>query len=157
VSYILRLQFPVLKSTHVYIKDEIALLKTINMIRQGGVNNLQVRILIYNHSLIHHSINLRLFVQIITDFDLTITKQHIDGRHVLSSFGKQMIIYCIKTTGGDLSWTVLTNSLIFFTSVVMLELRFIIKGVSTWPDILLMVDSLEFQDKNSNTKMSRLQ
>ncbi|KAL6265418.1 hypothetical protein P5V15_002214 [Pogonomyrmex californicus] len=58
-------EFPALKSKHVYIKDEIALLKTINTIRNDGANNLQV----------------------VTDFDLTVTKQHINGTHVLSSFG----------------------------------------------------------------------
>lgn len=84
---ILRLQFPALRSRHVYVRDEIALLKTINAIRQGGANNLQVRAPIYT-TLIQHSTHLRLLVQIVTDFDLTITKQHINGRHVLSSFGK---------------------------------------------------------------------
>ncbi|XP_011067432.1 PREDICTED: 7-methylguanosine phosphate-specific 5'-nucleotidase isoform X1 [Acromyrmex echinatior] len=58
-------KFPALRSKHVYIKDKIAVLETINAIRQSGVNNLQI----------------------VTDFDLTLTKQHIDGRHVLSSFG----------------------------------------------------------------------
>ncbi|XP_011693801.1 PREDICTED: 7-methylguanosine phosphate-specific 5'-nucleotidase [Wasmannia auropunctata] len=58
-------EFPALRSKHVYIKDEAAVLETINAIRQGGVNNLQI----------------------VTDFDLTVTKQHIDGNHVLSSFG----------------------------------------------------------------------
>ncbi|KYN38362.1 Cytosolic 5'-nucleotidase 3 [Trachymyrmex septentrionalis] len=58
-------KFPALRSKHVYIRDKVAVLKTINAIRQGGVNNLQI----------------------VTDFDLTLTKQHIDGRHVLSSFG----------------------------------------------------------------------
>ncbi|XP_077277889.1 cytosolic 5'-nucleotidase IIIB [Temnothorax americanus] len=58
-------EFPALKSRHVYIRDEVALLKTINAIQQGGANNLQI----------------------VTDFDLTVTKQHIDGRDVLSSFG----------------------------------------------------------------------
>jgi len=28
-------------------------------------------------------------MQVVTDFDLTLTKQHINGKHVLSSFGKQ--------------------------------------------------------------------
>ncbi|KAG5320535.1 5NT3B nucleotidase, partial [Acromyrmex heyeri] len=58
-------KFPVLRSKHVYIKDKIAVLETINAIRQSGASNLQI----------------------VTDFDLTLTKQHIDGRHVLSSFG----------------------------------------------------------------------
>lgn len=58
-------KFPALRSKHVYIRDKVAVLETINAIRQSGVNNLQI----------------------VTDFDLTLTKQHIDGRHVLSSFG----------------------------------------------------------------------
>ncbi|EZA50393.1 hypothetical protein DMN91_004444 [Ooceraea biroi] len=57
--------FPALKLKHVHMKDEVAVLKTINAILQGGRNNLQI----------------------VTDFDLTLTKQHIDGKHVLSSFG----------------------------------------------------------------------
>lgn len=57
--------FPALRLKHVYIKDENALLKTINTILQGGTDNLQV----------------------VTDFDLTLTKQHINGSHTLSSFG----------------------------------------------------------------------
>lgn len=92
---ILHLQFPALRSRHVYIRDEVAVLDTINAIRQGGANNLQVRVLTYvlcsfceDCPLIQHSLDLRLLVQIVTDFDLTVTKQHIDGRHVLSSFGK---------------------------------------------------------------------
>lgn len=36
------LQFPALRLKHVRIKDEVALLKTINTILQGGTNNLQV-------------------------------------------------------------------------------------------------------------------
>ncbi|KAL0105148.1 hypothetical protein PUN28_016654 [Cardiocondyla obscurior] len=58
-------EFPALKSRHVYIRDKTALLKTLNLIRQGGASHLQL----------------------VTDFDLTITKQHINGIHVLSSFG----------------------------------------------------------------------
>ena len=46
VKHVLHLQFPALRSKHVYIRDKVAVLKTINAIRQGGVNNLQVRILI---------------------------------------------------------------------------------------------------------------
>lgn len=57
--------FPALRLKHVHIKDEVALLKTINTILQGGTNNLQV----------------------VTDFDLTLTKQHINGTRILSSFG----------------------------------------------------------------------
>ncbi|XP_072747410.1 7-methylguanosine phosphate-specific 5'-nucleotidase [Anoplolepis gracilipes] len=57
--------FPALRLKHVHIKDKVALLKTINTILQGGADNLQV----------------------VTDFDLTLTKQHINGRHMLSSFG----------------------------------------------------------------------
>ncbi|XP_029674433.1 7-methylguanosine phosphate-specific 5'-nucleotidase [Formica exsecta] len=57
--------FPALRLKHVHIKDEVILLKTINTILRGGTDNLQV----------------------VTDFDLTLTKQHIDGRHMLSSFG----------------------------------------------------------------------
>ncbi|XP_012232120.1 7-methylguanosine phosphate-specific 5'-nucleotidase [Linepithema humile] len=57
--------FPALKSKHVYIKDKDTLLKTINTILQDGTSNLQV----------------------VTDFDLTLTKQHINGTHMLSSFG----------------------------------------------------------------------
>ncbi|XP_011157804.1 7-methylguanosine phosphate-specific 5'-nucleotidase [Solenopsis invicta] len=58
-------KFPALRSRHVYIKDKVALLKTINTIRRDGASNLQI----------------------VTDFDLTVTKQHINGTHVLSSFG----------------------------------------------------------------------
>ncbi|XP_012524981.1 7-methylguanosine phosphate-specific 5'-nucleotidase [Monomorium pharaonis] len=58
-------EFPALRSRHVYIRDEVALLETINAIRRDGTSNLQI----------------------VTDFDLTVTKQHINGRHVLSSFG----------------------------------------------------------------------
>ncbi|XP_050451153.1 7-methylguanosine phosphate-specific 5'-nucleotidase [Cataglyphis hispanica] len=57
--------FPALRLKHVHIKNEVALLKTINTILRDGTDNLQV----------------------VTDFDLTLTKQHINGRHILSSFG----------------------------------------------------------------------
>ncbi|EFN77399.1 7-methylguanosine phosphate-specific 5'-nucleotidase [Harpegnathos saltator] len=57
--------FPALRLKHVFIKDEVGLLKRINAMLQGGANNLQI----------------------VTDFDLTLTKQHINGAHVLSSFG----------------------------------------------------------------------
>ncbi|KAK2581436.1 hypothetical protein KPH14_005111 [Odynerus spinipes] len=57
--------FPSLKSKHVYIKDENAVLNTINMMLRDGADRLQI----------------------VTDFDLTLTKQHVDGKLVLSSFG----------------------------------------------------------------------
>ncbi|XP_014469233.1 PREDICTED: 7-methylguanosine phosphate-specific 5'-nucleotidase [Dinoponera quadriceps] len=57
--------FPALRLKHVFVKDEVGLLKKINAILQGGANNLQI----------------------VTDFDLTLTKQHINGTHSLSSFG----------------------------------------------------------------------
>jgi len=41
-THVFHLQFPALKSKHVYIRDKIAVLETINAIRQGGMNNLQV-------------------------------------------------------------------------------------------------------------------
>lgn len=57
--------FPSLKSKHVYIKDEDAVLNTINIMLRDGAERLQI----------------------VTDFDLTLTKQHVDGKLVLSSFG----------------------------------------------------------------------
>jgi len=42
VKHVFHLQFPALKSKHVYIRDKIAVLETINAIRQDGMNNLQV-------------------------------------------------------------------------------------------------------------------
>ncbi|XP_043266841.1 7-methylguanosine phosphate-specific 5'-nucleotidase isoform X1 [Venturia canescens] len=56
---------PSLKGKHVYMKNKDAVLKTIDKIREGGASKLQV----------------------VTDFDLTLTKQHVDGKHCLSSFG----------------------------------------------------------------------
>ncbi|XP_076235130.1 cytosolic 5'-nucleotidase IIIB [Calliopsis andreniformis] len=60
--------FPTLKLKHVHIKDKKRLLQTINKILRDGYNSLQV----------------------VTDFDLTLTKQHVNGKKVLSSFG----IFC---------------------------------------------------------------
>lgn len=57
--------FPIFKSKHVYIKDENATMNTINIMLRDGPDHLQV----------------------VTDFDLTLTKQHVDGKLVLSSFG----------------------------------------------------------------------
>nr|XP_034177925.1 7-methylguanosine phosphate-specific 5'-nucleotidase [Osmia lignaria] len=57
--------FPTLKLKHVHIRDKKCLLKTINTILKDGRNALQV----------------------VTDFDLTLTKQHVNGKKVLSSFG----------------------------------------------------------------------
>ncbi|XP_014604723.1 PREDICTED: 7-methylguanosine phosphate-specific 5'-nucleotidase [Polistes canadensis] len=57
--------FPIFKSKHVYIKDKNATMNTINIMLRDGPDNLQV----------------------VTDFDLTLTKQHVDGKLVLSSFG----------------------------------------------------------------------
>ncbi|CAK9807919.1 7-methylguanosine phosphate-specific 5'-nucleotidase [Anthophora plagiata] len=57
--------FPTLKLKHVFIKDKKRLLRTINTIIKDGCNSLQV----------------------VTDFDLTLTKQHVNGKQVLSSFG----------------------------------------------------------------------
>ncbi|XP_012279752.1 7-methylguanosine phosphate-specific 5'-nucleotidase [Orussus abietinus] len=57
--------FPVLKLPHVYMKDEAQVLRTINRMIEAGSDKLQV----------------------ITDFDLTCTKQHVNGKPVLTSFG----------------------------------------------------------------------
>ncbi|XP_047371177.1 7-methylguanosine phosphate-specific 5'-nucleotidase isoform X1 [Vespa velutina] len=57
--------FPVLKSKHVYIKDTKATINIINIMLRDGADHLQI----------------------VTDFDLTLTKQHVDGKLVLSSFG----------------------------------------------------------------------
>ncbi|XP_076382262.1 cytosolic 5'-nucleotidase IIIB [Megalopta genalis] len=57
--------FPTLKLKNVYIKDKKRLLEIINIILKNGSN----------------------FLQIVTDFDLTLTKQHVNGEKVLSSFG----------------------------------------------------------------------
>ncbi|XP_078036296.1 cytosolic 5'-nucleotidase IIIB [Augochlora pura] len=57
--------FPTLKLKNVYIKDKKRLLAIINTILKDGTN----------------------FLQIVTDFDLTLTKQHVNGKKVLSSFG----------------------------------------------------------------------
>ncbi|XP_043802731.1 7-methylguanosine phosphate-specific 5'-nucleotidase isoform X1 [Apis laboriosa] len=57
--------FPTLKLKHVHVKDKKNLLRTINTMLTGGCNSLQI----------------------VTDFDLTLTKQHINGKKVLSSFG----------------------------------------------------------------------
>lgn len=59
------MQFPTLALKHVHIKDKKRLLETINKILRDGCNSLQV----------------------VTDFDLTLTKQHVNGKNVLSSFG----------------------------------------------------------------------
>ncbi|XP_003705181.1 cytosolic 5'-nucleotidase IIIB isoform X1 [Megachile rotundata] len=57
--------FSTLKLKHVHIKDKNLLLNTINTILKDGRNCLQV----------------------VTDFDLTLTKQHVNGKKALSSFG----------------------------------------------------------------------
>ncbi|XP_026674911.1 7-methylguanosine phosphate-specific 5'-nucleotidase isoform X1 [Ceratina calcarata] len=57
--------FPTLKLKHAHIRDKKQLLRTINTILSDGCNSLQV----------------------VTDFDLTLTKQHVNGKNVLSSFG----------------------------------------------------------------------
>ncbi|XP_068982365.1 7-methylguanosine phosphate-specific 5'-nucleotidase [Bombus flavifrons] len=57
--------FPTLKLKHVHIKDKKRLLRTINTMLSDGCNSLQI----------------------VTDFDLTLTKQHVNGKKVLSSFG----------------------------------------------------------------------
>ncbi|KAI4503201.1 hypothetical protein M0802_001423 [Mischocyttarus mexicanus] len=57
--------FPIFKSKHVYIKDMNATMNTINIMLRDGPDRLQV----------------------VTDFDLTLTKQHVDGKLMLSSFG----------------------------------------------------------------------
>ncbi|XP_058796620.1 7-methylguanosine phosphate-specific 5'-nucleotidase-like [Phymastichus coffea] len=54
-----------LKAPHVHIKDEAGVLQKINKIALDGASKLQV----------------------VTDFDLTLTKQHEDGAPILSSFG----------------------------------------------------------------------
>jgi len=56
---------PSLKAKHVHMRDAEAVIRTIEKIHKGGAKRLQV----------------------VTDFDLTMTKQHEDGKHVLSSFG----------------------------------------------------------------------
>ncbi|XP_076166650.1 cytosolic 5'-nucleotidase IIIB isoform X2 [Ptiloglossa arizonensis] len=58
-------KFPTLQSKHVHIKDKERLLRIINTILKDGCNSLQI----------------------VTDFDLTLTKQHVNGAKVLSSFG----------------------------------------------------------------------
>lgn len=57
--------FPILSRRAVRIKDKDAVLRKINNIIRGGTQKLQV----------------------VTDFDLTLTKQHVDGKNHLSSFG----------------------------------------------------------------------
>ncbi|CAL7950881.1 unnamed protein product [Xylocopa violacea] len=57
--------FPTLKLKHVHIRDQKHLLRIINVILKGGCSSLQI----------------------VTDFDLTLTKQHVNGKRVLSSFG----------------------------------------------------------------------
>ncbi|XP_054011392.1 7-methylguanosine phosphate-specific 5'-nucleotidase [Hylaeus anthracinus] len=57
--------FPTLKLNHVHIKDKKNLQRVISTILKEGCSSLQV----------------------VTDFDLTLTKQHVNGRKVLSSFG----------------------------------------------------------------------
>nr|XP_033322575.1 7-methylguanosine phosphate-specific 5'-nucleotidase-like [Megalopta genalis] len=56
--------FPTLKLKNVYIKNEDRLLEIINIILKDGSNSLQI----------------------VTDFDMTLTKQHVNGKEVLSSF-----------------------------------------------------------------------
>ncbi|XP_014225102.1 7-methylguanosine phosphate-specific 5'-nucleotidase-like [Trichogramma pretiosum] len=55
----------ILKSQHVHMKDECLVLQKINKIIREGSNKLQV----------------------VSDFDLTLTKQHENGTPILSSFG----------------------------------------------------------------------
>lgn len=59
------MQFLTFQLKHVHIRDRKQLLRTINTILTDGCNSLQV----------------------VTDFDLTLTKQHVNGKSVLSSFG----------------------------------------------------------------------
>jgi len=56
---------PILRSPNVYIRDEATVLQKINKIIKDGANKLQL----------------------VTDFDLTLTKQHENGVPILSSFG----------------------------------------------------------------------
>ncbi|XP_066586070.1 7-methylguanosine phosphate-specific 5'-nucleotidase [Prorops nasuta] len=56
--------FPSLSLNHVHIKDKAAVIQKINQILCDGSNKLQV----------------------VTDFDFTLTKQHINGTRTLSSF-----------------------------------------------------------------------
>ncbi|XP_014213983.1 7-methylguanosine phosphate-specific 5'-nucleotidase isoform X3 [Copidosoma floridanum] len=56
---------PTLRSANVHIKDEATVLNKINKIVRDGANKLQL----------------------VTDFDLTLTKQHENGVPILSSFG----------------------------------------------------------------------
>lgn len=58
-------EIPVFKRKNVHIKDSVKLNKLLNKIIDGGVNNLQV----------------------VSDFDRTLTKQYEDGKEFLSSFG----------------------------------------------------------------------
>ncbi|XP_033216860.1 7-methylguanosine phosphate-specific 5'-nucleotidase-like [Belonocnema kinseyi] len=57
--------FPILSRSAVKIKDKDGVIRKINNIIQGGPAKLQV----------------------VTDFDLTLTKQHVNGKNHLSSFG----------------------------------------------------------------------
>ncbi|KAG7206643.1 hypothetical protein KM043_000321 [Ampulex compressa] len=74
--------FPTLRLTHVYVRDQSAVLRTINRILESGSKDLQV----------------------VSDFDLTLTKQHVNGKRVLSSFGifgkcKQLpIMYSVESS-----------------------------------------------------------
>ncbi|KAJ8674763.1 hypothetical protein QAD02_010549 [Eretmocerus hayati] len=56
---------PILRNSYVHMKDEQAVLQKINKIIRDGANRLQL----------------------VTDFDLTLTKQHECGAPILSSFG----------------------------------------------------------------------
>lgn len=56
---------PILRSSYVHMKDENVVIQKINKIIQDGSEKLQI----------------------VTDFDLTITKQHVDGRKSLASYG----------------------------------------------------------------------
>lgn len=64
-------EISVFNQKHVHIKDRVRLNKLLNKIIDGGVNNLQI----------------------VFDFDRTITKQHEDGKEFLSSFGIYTSLY----------------------------------------------------------------
>lgn len=58
-------EIPVFNRKNVHIKDKTRLNKLLNKIINGGADNLQI----------------------VFDFDRTLTKQHEDGKEFLSSFG----------------------------------------------------------------------
>lgn len=55
-----------LNQKHVYIKDRDSVIKIINNLIEDGVNNLQI----------------------VSDYDMTLTKQHDNGYQHVTSFGK---------------------------------------------------------------------